>query len=372
MLRTRDHVHLVGRELAEQTTDLRQVVVYVALFHPHDGILSYIRGEYSSAVQMLKGSRCVGFGGHVLDVDRTSLFDVVDGGLSLAAYREIAEELKGVLPTALDTVGVIWDATSTEGMKHLGIVMRGSLPADFAAGELRRELSVAGVRFLSPAEAWRRYHELEFWSQLLIRHFFHKESPPTLTRVHPSRPPRTVSALVIVGEIATGKTTLCDALVGTSRFRRVSTRECVAELIDVKDFGTRDRTAFQEEAGKLVSTSEGTKRLAEAIAARIREDGTRIPLVDGLRNVGTLASLRELVPDIMVIFVDTPRDKALANYVARSGGRAGSQEFIQVREHPVEAEVPRLKHEADVLLYNGGRRDELAEVFMRWWSSGDR
>ena len=83
------------RPEAECRTDIRQLVAYVLLTNSVGEVLTYRRGLYSAAPEMLRGARCLGFGGHIQGQDAHSLFGQLDGGVYMASTREIAEELGG-------------------------------------------------------------------------------------------------------------------------------------------------------------------------------------------------------------------------------------------------------------------------------------
>ena len=117
------NLHYINRQEAEIRTDIRQLVAYVMLRNDLGQVLTYRRGAYSAAHRMLRGARCLGFGGHIQMNDSHSLFVQLDGGVSMAATREVAEELAGLSPQSLDVCGVINDHSSPEGTKHILITL---------------------------------------------------------------------------------------------------------------------------------------------------------------------------------------------------------------------------------------------------------
>jgi predicted NUDIX family phosphoesterase len=81
----------VGRAEAEVRNDAKQFVTYV-LVQCGQRLLFFKRSYLSRAAEFLRGSKCIGFGGHVSAAD----FDILsrgDYGLSACARRELAEEL---------------------------------------------------------------------------------------------------------------------------------------------------------------------------------------------------------------------------------------------------------------------------------------
>lgn len=304
----------------------------------------------------------------MLQTDADGLFGSDDAGVLQAAYREIAEELTGTLPNRLETVGIILDDSSPEGVRHLGFVIDGELPRSFAEEHSSRERAVNDLQLLSPTDAWQRFHEFEFWSQLVLREFVGAPTGVPATVVRPRR--RTVEAdvVVVTGEIASGKSTFAALLRDNCGFSVVSTRACVAALLGLPDFEGGDRAHFQQAAANLVSSDDGTRLLADEIVEAARRHAPPI-VIDGVRQRRTIELLREQYPRMVVIFIDTARDLAVRNYRAAAGRLASLDEFRDARSHPVESDVSDLKHEADAYIFNGGEAPDMLSVFKSWWSS---
>ena len=359
------------RRVAEERDDIRQLVVYAVLQDQAGRLLTYRRGQYSSAPALIRGARCLGFGGHVLQEDATNLFGVDDGGVMHAAYREIAEELDGVLAKRLELVGVICDESSPEGVRHLGVVVEGELPHDFVEGRSSRERAVNDLRLLSPKESWQRFHEFEFWSQLVLKELFPEYRTPVTTVVRPRHRPGEGNTVIVTGEIASGKTTFSELLSKHLGFGVVSTRGCVARVMAIADFGQGDRTEFQRKAAELVAKAEGVERLVDEIASAVSRLSGRA-VIDGVRHNRTLEALRGRLGNVIVVFIDCARDDALRNFRRATGRDATVAEFRGARSHHVEEEVRTLKHNADAYVFNGGTPEAMLDVCRGWWGSGPR
>ena len=359
------------RAIAEARDDIRQLVVYAVLRDARGRLLTYRRGRYSSAPQLIRGARCLGFGGHVLQPDADNLFGLHDGGVTQAVYREIAEELDGIVPTRVDIVGVICDASSPEGFRHLGILMDGRLPPDYAEDRNSRERAVNDLRFLSPRDSWKRFHEFEFWSQLVLKELFPDWRMEVASVVRPRHAPGHGGSIIVVGEIATGKTTFSRLLREHGGFGIVSTRQCVANLIGVPDFGDSDRTQFQRMAAQFMAADGAAPRLADEIA-RVAAALPGRAVIDGVRHRGTLEALRQRLTDVLVVYIDCARDDAFRNFRMATGRDAPLTEFRHARAHEVEEEVRALRHDADAYVFNGGEPSAMLEVSRGWWDpSGD-
>ena len=379
VLARRHAITFRSRRLAEGRVDARQLVVYAVLRDRAGRLLSYRRGQYSSAPALIRGARCLGFGGHVLLEDADNLFGLEDAGIMRAAYREIAEELGGTVARNLSVVGAICDESSPEAIRHLGIVVEGRLPDDFAESRSSRERAVNDLRFLSPEEAWRRFHEFEFWSQLVLRERFPEGRVRLATVLRPRHPPGGGDVVVVTGEIATGKSTFSKLLSEDAGFRVVSTRDCVANVMGIADFGSGDRSEFQRKAAALIAADGGQRKAAALIAAdggverlvdEIEAAVRRLPgraVVDGVRHKHTLAALRRRLQNVVIMFIDCARDDAFRYFRMATGRHASVAEFRRARAHRVEQEVVALRHEADAYIFNGGQPEAMLDVCRGWW-----
>ncbi|HTE42331.1 MAG TPA: HTH domain-containing protein, partial [Steroidobacteraceae bacterium] len=207
------NLHFIDRPTAETTTKYKQLIAYAWLETADGLVLSYTRGKYSSAHRtLLLGRKSVGFGGHVLKQDAETLFGASDGGTQQAAIREIYEELSPKISLQVRPAGVIWDDSSLEGQKHIGLVMHASLPHSSQIELKSGELSIKQVQLLRKEQLWEAYHAMEFWSQLLIREFAADAKPSVVSTIVPAVRPRKMRHMVLVGEIANGKSSIAAAL----------------------------------------------------------------------------------------------------------------------------------------------------------------
>jgi len=365
------HLSFIKRIEAESNFNFKQLISYVILSNNNNEILTYKRGAYSNAADMLKGSTCLGFGGHVQEMDTLNIFSKGYAGVYDTAEREVFEELKGVLLKTLEIIGYINDDSSPEGQKHLGIVLKGDIPDSFNIKEIDKELSVNGLKFMTPSELWDHFYEFEFWSQLLIRKLFKPFLVSNPVVIKPNKFNLPSNVLVFVGEIASGKTILCEILSQRLGFHHISTRKCVAKLIEMKDFGIENRSEFQKKAELFIKQKNGPKLLAFEIKKLIdQNDG--ISIIDGIRHLDTLKELKHFYPGLTVFYVDSTRDDAFRNYVIRSDGNSNLDQFREVRIHPVEKEIQMIKYEADAYIFNGGNKNQLFEAFIKWFNSNKR
>lgn len=365
-LKRRQNLFFIDRQTAETTSKYKQLIAYVWLETEDGLVLTYTRGKYSSAHRtLLLGRRSVGFGGHVLQQDTESLFSEIDGGLEQAAMREIAEELGGILPEAITPIGVIWDDSSFEGQKHIGVVMRGRLPHSTRIPNRSGELSINELRLLSKKELWNTFHAMEFWSQLLIKEMANEYRPLNISSIVPSRRPKRMGHIAFVGEIANGKTWLSSALTQAIGYRVVSASAVLRRILGVGDMPEEGRLKFQTIALRFIKSESGPDKLAEGIVSEINQLSGDVVIIDGIRQLTTLAALRKLIPDLIVIYIDCPRDLAYRNYCTRLPGASAIQ-FAAVREHQVEADLPLFRFESDAILNNADELEKSLTLLVKW------
>lgn len=356
------------RSEAEVSDSHKHLIAYVVLEDDAGRILCYQRGAHSTASRFLTGAQCIGFGGHVTVDDANSLFGRADGGVLECSHRELSEELAGLLVPDLAVAGVINDDSSPNGLRHLAVVLRGRLPSTFTVTANKTERGINRLRLLTDTELWRQFDTFEFWSQLAIRRFYSRptSAPKAIVRMRRRRS----SPIALVGEIASGKTEVASYLVAAHGVHSVSTRQCVAQLLGVDDFGTGDRSIFQARAKELVTTSNGLDRLADSIAHQVRtKQGT--VLIDGIRNIGTIDRLRRQFETLRVLFVDAAKDRAFEHYCSRAKRPPTAEalaEFRNARSHDVEREVSLLRYRADGTLFNDGSLPDLYAALEDWWT----
>lgn len=356
------------RKDAENNLNFKQLISYVLLTNEKEEILIYRRGSYTNAHEMLKGSACLGFGGHVQSIDSRGLFTKGFAGVFDTAEREVFEELKGIKPENLEIVGYINDDSSPEGVKHLGVVLKGKIPKEFDINSVGKELSVNGLKFMTPTELYDHFYDFEFWSQLIIKQFYKEPDDFNPVVIRPKKFNINSNLILFVGEIATGKTIICELLSERLGFHYVSTRKCVARLIEMRDFGTKDRTQFQKKAEEFITAKDGPYNLAQEIKKEI-EKSNDFTVVDGIRHLATVKELKKLYPELTLIYIDSSRNDSFRNYSNRSKGKANLDQFREVRFHPVEKEIRLIKWEADAYIFNGGDRDQLFDTFIDWFNT---
>lgn len=355
--------YYIHRFDVEQNNDFTQILTYI-LVKRGDALLAYRRGTYSRVDKFLQGAFCVGFGGHVAEVD-LDLFNIDTMGIYECAARELAEELQ--LPDldtqrlrgreGLQVIGIINDDSSDVGRRHLAFVMQYEVSSDSRWDQPERgEKAITQLRWISEGQPGRVWlWDFEYWSQLCLREFAPRlalaRPAYRLLRKRPLRPPH---ILLVIGAAGSGKTLATEVLKADFGYEEINSGKVIASLIGSPPIPETPRSEFQRKAWAFISSSDGPERLAKLLLEAAKAlDAPRV-LIDGIRQRATLDALRSMAVDtrIGIIFVHTPADQSYRFYSSRIAQGASVSDFLAARSAQVESEVESLILYADAVLYN--------------------
>jgi predicted NUDIX family phosphoesterase len=372
----------LGRAEAETRNDAKQFVTYV-LVQCGQRLLFFKRSYLSRAAEFLRGSKCIGFGGHVSAAD-LDILSRNDYGLSYCARRELAEELylpdqvkkrrdRG-LPNeidhpnkatinlfqsaALERLGILNDDSSEVGRRHVAVVYRAWLSDWNVVKRLQKgDSSIKGVGWIDISKDTVDIVDFEYWSQLCLRRFY----PSTLlekARYKILNNSRLASdrVVVVAGRIGSGKSETAGYLSERLQCPLIRTGDLIRDLMSSPALSVIGRQEFQTRAHRFISAPGGTERLAAAIVSQIKAEAGQRVIVDGIRNLDTFERLEKTCADgVGLLFVQTPPDVAFDMYRAREAPGTLTftyRDFLKVYDAPVEAEIPSLGRRANAYIYN--------------------
>lgn len=393
----------VPRSEAETRNDAKQFVTYV-LVQCGQRLLYFKRSYLSRAAEFLRGSKCIGFGGHVsaADADILSLRDL---GLAACARRELAEELH--LPeigaddssadkkqadyfpsritnlatrrlfndVSLEQLGVLNDDSSEVGRRHVAVIYRAWLPDWNSVRRLQKgDSSIKGLGWIDLSKDKLDISDFEYWSQLCLRKFY----PSTVvakpaSKILNNARVTTDRVIVVAGRIGSGKTETADYLSQKLGCPLINTGALMRELMNISPDAEIDRRDFQARAYAYICAEGGPQRLAALISARVKALGAERCVVDGVRHLATYESLVSLLGEtVSLVFVQTPPDVAYEMYRVREvqGTLTFSyRDFLEIYDAPVESEITSLGRKAHAYVYNSfgmeAFRRTLDELVMR-------
>jgi len=355
----------IPRAEAESRDSAKQFITYV-LVQSGQRILCFRRSYLSRAAEFLRGSKCIGFGGHVTAADE-DILSHRDRGLSECARRELTEELTLPDPIALaltstsrlfreaplEVLGVLNDDSSEVGRRHVAVVYRVWLNDWQIAKHLQKgDSSLKGLAWLDLTKDKVDLSDYEYWSQLCLRTFFPSNVVSRSGFKVRRRSALTDARLILVtGRIGSGKTETSRFLSQHLGIRLIRSSDIVRDLMKSPSVDEIGRLEFQRRASEFMRQDDGAQKIAVAIDNLARHE-TRC-IVDGIRNLSTFENLSTLSDgNVATIHVQTPPDVAHDLYRNREDLTITYRQFLRIYDDPVEQEISSLGREADIFIYN--------------------
>ena len=338
------HLQYVGRSEAETRDDAKQFVTYV-LVQCGQRLLFFKRSYLSRAAEFLRGSKCIGFGGHVSAADM-DILSRSDHGLSFCARRELSEELR--LPdkvkraandgsqapnhqtlklfqdVPLERLAVLNDDSSEVGRRHVAVVYRAWLSDWAQARQLQKgDSSIKGIGWIDLSKDTVDIAEYEYWSQLCLRRFYPSTVVAKAKFEILNHSQLTSDRIIAVsGRIGSGKSETASYLSEKLKIPLVKTGTLLAKLMSSPSIAEVGREEFQARALKFILDDGGPDKLAAEILRQANALSNGKCIVDGIRNLSTYEKLTGLCQgSVALLFVQAPADLAYDMYRAREESR---------------------------------------------------
>jgi predicted NUDIX family phosphoesterase len=373
-----DHLRYIPRSEAETRNDAKQFITYV-LVQCGQRLLFFKRSYISRAAEFLRGSKCIGFGGHVSAADK-DILSHPDHGLSYCARRELSEELqlteglkratrqepsisdyqtlKLFQSIPLERLAVLNDDSSEVGRRHVAVVYRAWVSDWEQARRLQRgDSSIKGIGWIDLSKDTIDIEQFEYWSQLCLRTFY-PSTVVTKARFEVSNHHRLTTERIIAvsGRIGSGKSETASYLNEKLGIPLVRTGLLLGKLMNSPPISEIGRANFQARALEFIQTNDGTKKLASSIFDQVNSFDARKCIVDGIRNLQTFEHLSTLCQgSLTLLFVQTPADVAYDMYRSREAQETltfSYRDFLKLYDAPVEAEIPSLGRKASAYIFN--------------------
>jgi predicted NUDIX family phosphoesterase len=358
----------LGRIEAEQNENYKQLLTYI-IVKRGSRILAFRRGTFNRVEDYLRGSTCIGFGGHVSEFDRTLYNADTDQGVMDNARRELFEELslpakdrsRLVIGKGLKIVGLLNDDSSSTGRKHFAIVLRYDATDDPAWQIPQRgEKSVTQLRWLNLGGVGGELRNFEYWSQLCLSEFFpsavRAQSSYRIRRRAVLRPPH---LLCVLGTLGSGKSVATDVLTKDFGYSEINSGRIVAEILGIPPVPQSSREDFQGKAWEFIRDGNGPTQLAQGIWEYVKVESNPRVVIDGIRQRATLEELRKLAGrrKLGLLYVYTPPNVAYQFYKGRgSSDNLSIQDFLRISDSPVEIDVRSMIGVSDAVVYNWSGR----------------
>ena len=211
---------------------------------------------------------------------------------------------------------------------------------------------------------------------------FPKKTPdaPFILGYRPDNPP---NLLMLVGKMATGKTTLSRSLTKEG-YEVVSSSGCIAEIIGFEP-NPLNKLQFMKEAQSLLDSKDGFKTLADTFSRRILEihkirENAKL-IIDGVRHVRTTQRLQQAFSNLYILYIQTPIALANRNYLKRNGvlNPAGEDQgdihdrlgqFRAERSFSTERDIPSIGRLANARVANRGNEEDFHTLVKDWLKIG--
>ncbi len=348
---------------AEKDTDHKQILSYI-LVEKNNRLLRFVRGVYTNAHSMLRGSLCIGFGGHVQDYD-LDLFETLynDNGYFNSVKRELLEELKipesCITPETLKVIGVLNDDSSEVGKSHFAIIHKLDLNnlRIKDTKKLKGEKSINQLTFVPINELGDDFEKYEYWSKLCIKEFYkdYVDFNCKIHRVKNYSLAKHPKVIVIVGAIGSGKTEAAKILEKDFGYTFISSGQILQTLMGSQPIDKLGRKKFQDLAHQFIQKEDGFERLANRLLDLSKASSNSRFVIDGIRNIRTYEILKsQLGTDCTLIFVESTPDNCYKFYKRREGDELDISIFFEYINHPVEQDIKLILGRANLVVYNHG------------------
>lgn len=368
----------IPRSEAESRNNAKQFITYVLIQCSHH--LLYFRRSYlSRAAEFLRGSKCIGFGGHVSLADN-DILSGNDKGLMTCARRELAEEL--FLPNKngqyvpdrtkqagratvqlfrdipLECLGVLNDDSSEVGRRHVAVVYRAWLADWGIAQKLEKgDSSIKGLNWLDLTRDKVDISEFEYWSQLCLRKFY-PSNVISRSSYKILRETKLLNhqAIVVCGRIGSGKSETANYLSNKLGLPLLNSGRVLQELMGTPPITEIGREEFQRRAQEFIRQGNGPDALAACIVEKASRAGSSRYIVDGIRHLATFERLSDrLNKELGLIYIQTPPDVAYSMYRAREVKDELTftyRDFLKIYDAPVETDISSLGRLAAIYVFN--------------------
>jgi 2-polyprenyl-3-methyl-5-hydroxy-6-metoxy-1,4-benzoquinol methylase/predicted NUDIX family phosphoesterase/dephospho-CoA kinase len=358
-----------SRGKVEGNPNYKQVVSYIMIMYKGK-LLRFTRHEYkrNRSLDLIDGKYSIGFGGHVQHED-FNLFTLheKDSGYTHSVMRELREE------TGIETedikgfkmVGVLNDDSTLKGKCHFAFLHL----IELANPKFRNvEQWVIKPELVSFSKIASEFGSYEYWSKLCLEHFFSKELRNRKLSCYIDNRggisiKKNLPYLAVVGEIGSGKSQVCTALIEQYGYIRIPCSQILRQLMNLEPGALLSRQDLQDAGYRFINKPGAHKRFAKRIAEYIKSHANgKTAVIDGLRYKKTLIELqKELgVKKIPLIYVESNRENQYRNFMSRENAEISVEDFTRIVEHPVESYISQFLEHADIFIFNFGSLESLA------------
>jgi len=157
-------------------------------------------------------------------------------------------------------------------------------------------------------------------------------------------------AIIIVGEICSGKTTLAELLSNEMSMPLVSFGKYLRAVYDIPGDTPVERKRLQDIGDNLIRTDP------EAFLKAVIDyfsDKSKTLVFDGIRHLQIFDAVFKMAINSYSAFLDIDYETRFHRYLIRENLQdsvSSRDEFSKISHHPVEVEIGAIKNKCDILL----------------------
>ena len=155
-------------------------------------------------------------------------------------------------------------------------------------------------------------------------------------------------AIVICGQIGSGKSTLSDLVASEFGFKSVSFGNYVRHM--VKLLGSSNTRDALQDLGDGLFRSRGPSGLLQDTLEYFTIGKCDSVVIDGVRHSEILTEIRQTAETTIAFYLEVSREERYRRHQARLVSRLSFEEFQAIDSHPVEGGIDSLIDHCDLML----------------------
>lgn len=166
-------------------------------------------------------------------------------------------------------------------------------------------------------------------------------------------------AMVVFGEIASGKSTVSRFVADVTRCQMLSFGAMIRE--ECGRMSILPTRASCQQVGYELFQRVGAAGIVRALLQHAGANPTDCFVIDGVRHCSVLNEIRMLFSPVFVIAVTARLEDRYERYKIRgeSGEVLPIEEFVRISNHPIEAGIAAMFPEADVVIDSGVSQEQM-------------
>ena len=155
-------------------------------------------------------------------------------------------------------------------------------------------------------------------------------------------------AVVVCGQIGSGKSTAVDFVTAEFGFKAVSFGSYVRHLAERRGMpSTRDEL---QDLGDYLFRSRGSSGLLKDALEHFEISGHDSVVFDGVRHLEILADIRHASEATIAVYLEVNQEERFRRHQTRQAFGWSLEEFLTIDRHPVEAGIGRMIEQCDLVV----------------------